>query len=116
MAAIEVTPQQRNAVIEVLADYVEDLFDAHADGRISADELRATTVKVVTASAGLVIPDSVEPIAKPLLERVLGDAWVRLDGLFRDADRLRARIATAEAEGKTVKAAQLREVLARLED
>lgn len=110
-ALIQVSPEDRDEITEVLQEYVNDLFDAFDDGRITMDEFRTATVKAIAGSAKLVIPDQVEEGVLPFLRSALGSAWEELDGAFRDEDRLRRRIAEATAEGKTRKAARLQEIL-----
>lgn len=90
---------------EILKDYIDDLFAAADDGKITTDELKAATLDAVTALGLLVISD---PSGVAGLVQKLGDK-------FRDEARLQRRIAEAETEGKTDKAEKLRRILDRID-
>jgi hypothetical protein len=109
--AIQITPEDRDEIVEVVRDYVSDLFDAFGDGKITADELREATTRALAGAAALVIPDSVEVGVLPFLRQALSSGWEMLSDAFRDEERLTRRIQEAAAEGKTRKAARLQEIL-----
>lgn len=113
--AISIGPEDRDEIVEVVKEYVDDLFEAFSDGKITQDELRTSTTELLAGLAGLVIPDEVEAGVLPFLQAVLGTVWTKFDGLFRSEDRLEKRIAEAVAAGKTTKAARLQEILDRID-
>ena len=112
MNPIAISDEDRDDLIEIVRDYIEDLFEDYDDGVITISELRDSTTKAASRAAAMVLPDAIENAAVPFIKQAADWLW---EGLIemgrRKPERLERRIQRNRDKGNNKRATKLQDIL-----